>query len=177
MPPDPAFRDYVRRFQIKTGETILDIGSGTGRMIPFLHEAVGSGGRIIAQDLAERMLSEGRELNQFVNVDYVCDDAHYLAYKSNKFDKVLCFSAFPHFGDKQTVLDEISRILKPGGHLLILHTQGSEAMNRFHVSLTGPVNQDRLPHSSSMPELLKKAGLLPVNIEESESIYWVEAEK
>lgn len=177
MPAEASFSDYIQRFDIGPGEHVMDMGTGTGRMVPYIYEAVGDSGYILAQDIAECMLIEGKKLNKLKNVNFVCEDAHQMAVKSNCFDKVLCFSAFPHFKDKNRILEEIHRILKPEGRLLILHNRSSEKMNAFHASLSGPVKHDRLPDLTGIKEMLQTAGFAITNLEESEALYWAEAQK
>ena len=48
--------DFVPKFGLKLGERVLDVGTGTGILIPFLLKAVGSSGFITAVDFAENMV-------------------------------------------------------------------------------------------------------------------------
>jgi len=177
MPSRPEFRAYLDKFGITPGECILDIGAGTGRMTRLLMNAVGQDGCVVAQDIALQMLLEIKGLLQNQDVVLVCEDAHILAYSDHSFDKVLCFSAFPHFPDQSAALLEMSRVLKPGGRMLILHTVSSDKLNAFHATLQAPVNQDRLPHSSVLAQMMLQANLHPTRVEEKEDLYWVEAVK
>lgn len=176
MPMSPEFSDYLKRFGIAAGDHVLDIGAGTGRMTRLLTDAVGPGGCVVAQDIARNMLTEIQRLLH-KPIPLVCDDVHALAYPESTFDKVLCFSAFPHFIDQQTALYEMIRVLKPGGRLLILHNRSSALLNAFHATLNHPVNQDRLPSASDLSQWMRKLALLPVRVEETDDLYWVEAVK
>ncbi|HDQ44951.1 MAG TPA: methyltransferase domain-containing protein [bacterium] len=177
MPGRPDFRDYLKEFNVGKGERILDIGAGTGRMTRFLGEFSGRDGCVVAQDIAERMLSESRKISGNGSIHHCCEDVMNLAYRERSFDKILCFCAFPHFQDKPRALSEMARVLKPGGRLLILHTDSSERLNAFHATLAAPVNRDRLPGIVRIRELFGRTGLVPVRMEESDSLYWAEGEK
>jgi len=123
------------------------------------------------------MLRELRRLLSPKSPALVCDDACRMSLKTSFFDEILCFSAFPHFPDPAAALSEFSRTLRPGGRLLILHTSSSAGLNAFHAGLQGVVNLDRLPPPSEMVALLGASGLEPVDAEEKDDLYWIEARK
>lgn len=177
MPPGPELRVYLARFGVSPGDRILDIGAGTGRMTGFLLNMVSPGGCVVAQDIASGMLLELRRLLSPRSPALVCDDACRMSLKTSFFDKILCFSAFPHFTDQSAALTEFYRILRPGGRLLILHTASSARLNAFHAGLEGAVSQDRLPAPSEMIPLLSASGLELCDAEEKDDLYWVEAQK
>ena len=177
MTDAPEFRDHLIRFGVTFGDCVLDIGAGTGRMSKHLSNLVGSDGMVVAEDIADRMLSEGRRLLGNHRMHWLCDDVSALALRNDVFDKVVCFSAFPHFQDPLKALQEMHRVLRPGGKLLILHTCSSRELNAFHASLEGIVCRDILPRAEEMVPLLKKVGFREKKISETDGLYWVEASK
>ncbi len=177
MPESDSLKTHLKDFNIQPGETVLDLGAGTGRMTKFLHELVKPTGHVIAQDIAEDMLFIARGKLGTNNIKYICDDTCSLSFKDNAFDKILCFSALPHFQNQQQALNEMIRILKPTGSLLILHLADSSELNEFHSSLDGIVNRDKLPDSESMNKMLKNAGAKNIQTEESPGLYRVQAFK
>jgi ubiquinone/menaquinone biosynthesis C-methylase UbiE len=177
MGDNPMFPEYLKQFGISRGNRVLDIGAGTGRMTRYIVELVGSEGWVAAEDIAERMLLEGKKLFNRKNAFWICDDVFRLAFKNGVFDKALCFSAFPHFIDPIASLHEMNRVLVPGGRLLILHVSSSQQLNAFHADLESPVNRDRLPQVREMEPMLKESGFLPVRMVEKEDLYWVEGVK
>lgn len=176
MPAEPEFAGYLKRFGVASGDFVLDVGAGAGRMTRLLADAVGPDGCVVAQDIALQMLIETRRIIR-KPLPLVCDDVHALAYPDCMFDKVLCFSAFPHFMDQSMALAEMTRVLKPGGGLLVLHNRSSADLNDFHASLDGPVNRDRLPPAPELASMMRKTGLRPIRVKEETRLYWVEAGK
>ena len=76
--PPGIRRKAVSRLQLKPGDSVLEIGCGTGRNLPFLREAVGSQGHIFGIDLSEGMLAKARQLcakRKWENVTLVHGDA------------------------------------------------------------------------------------------------------
>jgi ubiquinone/menaquinone biosynthesis C-methylase UbiE len=174
-PREPRLREYLLHFGLREGDRVLDVGSGTGLSASVIGACVGPAGCVVAQDLAESMLLEGRRSIKDTTVHFLCSDIHGLPIRSESFDKILCFSAFPHFRSPSFALVEMRRVLKEDGKLLILHNCSHEKLNRFHESLEGPVRNDRLPSPDEMTVLLEKAGFIVVRSEERDALYWVEA--
>jgi ubiquinone/menaquinone biosynthesis C-methylase UbiE len=176
-PQEPRLKEYLLRFGVGEGDWVLDVGAGTGRTTAVVSECVGPSGRVVAQDLAESMLHEAKRSLTDLNIQFLCSDIHKLPILENSFDKILCFSAFPHFRAPSAVLFEMHRILKTNGKLLILHNCSHTKLNRFHASLDGPVRNDRLPSPEEMKGLLEAEGFIVPIACESDDLYWVEGIK
>jgi len=177
MTDDPEFRQHLIQFGVSPGDYVLDIGAGTGRMTKHLIGLVGDEGLVIAEDIAEAMLLEGKRRLGNHTQHWLCDDVKALAIKDETFDKVLCFSAFPHFTHPKKALAEMHRVLRHGGKLLILHTASSLQINAFHASLDGIVCHDQLPAAETMIPMLRQADFRPEHIQDQENLYWVQAAK
>lgn len=177
MPSDPTLIEYLKRFGISKGETVLDIGAGTGRMTEHLTELVGQEGLVVMHDFAEEMLIQGKDKFTGSPVFPVCNDVSFLAFKDETFDKILCFSAFPHFINPLLALKEMFRTIKSHGKLLVLHLKDSLAMNNFHANLNGVVQKDRLPSTEELQSTMTTLGFQPVHINEQTELYWVEMAK
>lgn len=174
---DPArTRDIVAKAGVGFGHTVLDVGSGTGVLLPFLLEAVGPKGRVFALDISPAML-ERSKAKGFERVEYICAPAEAIPLEDNTCDVAICYRAFPHFADKQAATREMSRVLVPGGRLVVAHPQSREDVNELHRHMDGPVRGDGLPDDNVMMMLMKSAGLTNVQIYNSPSSYVLLADK
>lgn len=177
MKPDPVFKEYLREFNIQSGDRILDIGAGTGRMTTYLSRMVGTEGMVICEDIAENMLERAKDKIRNPNTFFICDDACSLAVKKNFADKALFFSTFPHLKAQDRALKEIKRTLKPGGTFLILHVEGSSTLNSFHKELNTVVSNDILPTAQELAFMVESVGLEVIKAFERDDLYWVEGRK
>ncbi len=172
-----AVCQHLENLGIQPGDRVLDLGSGKGLLAPLLRQLAGQEGLITAVDIAEQMLLGGKGRYAQHGIIPVCADVSFLPWAAKSFDKVICFSTFPHFRAPQQALREIHRVLRPGGLLLIWHTCGSAQLNEFHARLSGIVASDHLPSSASLAELLKTNGFEVVECREHPELYWVAAKR
>jgi len=148
----------VSLFQLRKGAKILDGGAGTGGIVPYLLEAIGPEGSIWAVDFAEEMVKIGRKKFQKESrVIFELASVEDLPYMDRFFDQIVCFGAFPHFEDQGKALQEMNRVLKPQGTLIIAHALSSVALRSHHQNCA-PVSKDFLPEEAEMRSLLEKAG-------------------
>lgn len=143
------------------GASILDVGCGTGVLVPYIIDKIGKSGNIVGLDFAEKMLEKAREKfpeKDFPNVSFVCQDIMECDFKKI-FDFVICYSVFPHFFDKKQVVKKMASFLKPEGKLIICHSESREKINKMHASLDKPVSSDVLPSGNEVSEYMRCAGL------------------
>jgi len=158
-------RDVVGRFAIRGGDSILDVGTGTGVLLPFLGKAVGPTGTLVAIDFSLKMLKTAASHAFDILPAFLNAGVGAIPFKANSFDRVTCFSAFPHFPDKVKALDEMVRVLKTKGALFIAHLHSIEEIAELHRGVGGSVRGDRLPDRGAMAHLMSEAGLTGVEIE------------
>ncbi len=148
----------VSLFQLRSGARILDVGAGTGGIIPYLLRAIGAQGYVWGVDFAGEMVKMGRKkFQQEGRVRFDLASVEHLPYKHRAFDHVVCFGAFPHFENKAKALEEMGRVLKPEGTLIIAHALSSAEIRRHHQNCA-PVSRDFLPDESEMRALLEECG-------------------
>jgi demethylmenaquinone methyltransferase/2-methoxy-6-polyprenyl-1,4-benzoquinol methylase len=117
-------REVVPRLGLKGGETVLDVGCGTGHNFPYLLEAIGARGRLIGVDLAEGMLTRARRriaAHRWKNVQLVLGDAGDLGFlRSHSVDVVFCSLSLSLLPDRAHALDTMTDVLAPNGRMAVV---------------------------------------------------------
>jgi ubiquinone/menaquinone biosynthesis C-methylase UbiE len=169
--------NIIKELGIEPGYCVLDIGSGTGVLLPFLISEMGDEGKIVALDFSAEMLGQAQAKNFPPVVDFTQADVLAIPLADNSVDLAICNGVFPHFNDKVNALKEIVRVLRTNGRLVICHTMSREMLNRLHQSIGGVVAGDLLPDESQLRGLLKQVGLRVTHFEDSPERYLVIAER
>ena len=99
-----------------------------------------------------------------------------LPFEKGFFDHVVCFGAFPHFGDQPRALREMGRVLKRRGTLIIAHALSSAEIRHHHQNCA-PVSQDFLPDEPQMRALLEEAGFKLIRLIDQPKSYLCEGLK
>ena len=107
---------------LKAGETVVDLGSGSGTDSFIAALKVGGEGRVIGIDMTDAQLSKAsglRDRNGFANIEYRKSYIEELPLGDASVDTVISNGVINLSADKPAVFSEIARILKPGGRLAI----------------------------------------------------------
>jgi demethylmenaquinone methyltransferase / 2-methoxy-6-polyprenyl-1,4-benzoquinol methylase len=112
------------RAELKPGDAVLDVCCGTGDLAFELADRVAPGGHVVGCDFSEPMLDLAREKANrrrgAAAVRFEWADALQLPYDSGRFDAVTVGFGVRNFADRDKGLREMSRVLKPGGRLVVL---------------------------------------------------------
>lgn len=112
-------RETVAALHLQPGDTVVDLGCGTGLNFAYLQDAVGSDGRIIGVDLTDAMLAQARDRarrNGWRNVELV--EADMAAYDiPAAADGVLATLALSTVPDYDDIIARAARRLRPGARL------------------------------------------------------------
>lgn len=111
--------------------TVLDVACGPGNVTRALAGGVGDGGLVVGVDASATMLGRAVAGTKEPDVGYVRGDAVDLPFRTAAFDAVCCFGALYLFDDPWAAIDNMTRVLVPGGRIVILTTR------RFGTSLIG----------------------------------------
>jgi len=167
----------VPTFGLELGQRVLDAGTGTGVLIPFLLRVIGPSGHITAIDYAENMAKMFRsKFSALRNVTLELKDVEKLDLPSEAFDVAVCFGLFPHLERKAQALMNLNSVLKREGRLVIAHALSSAEIEEHH-KYTLPVAKDVLPKETEMKRLLKQAGFSGVHITDEPGLYLCRATK
>jgi len=169
--------NIVKELGIEPGNYVLDIGSGTGVLLPFLVAELGDEGKIVALDFSAEMLCQAKAKNFQPIVGFAQADVLAIPLADSSVDLAMCNSAFPHFDDKVKALKEIARVLRDNGRLVICHTMSRKMINQLHQSIGGAVANDLLPDEFQLKRLIKQAGLKVTHFEDGPERYLVIAER
>ncbi len=113
----------VDRLSVQNSSSVLDLCTGTGTLLSYLHAKVGAKGRVVGLDFSHGMLQVAQEkIRGFANVRLVEADAECLPLATGTFDTVTCSHAFYELkGEAQDqALREIVRVLRPKGVFLMM---------------------------------------------------------
>ena len=115
-------RQAISALNLKPGDTVVDIGCGTGLNFPLLYQAVTSNGKIIGVDLSDAMLDQARQAivaNQWANVQLVCADAAQFEFPP-KVDAIVSAYTLTLVPDCGRFISNAFEALAPGGRIVIL---------------------------------------------------------
>lgn len=127
---DENLRDaIIQKADVKTGDTVLDIGCGTGFLTVGLAEAVGREGRIVGIDVSEEMMSEARRNLSKAgasNVEFRVGDAENIPLADNSMAAVVGNMVLHHCPSPESAVEEMARVLKPKGRLVLADMEEHE---------------------------------------------------
>jgi len=169
-------RRAVSDLRLPAGSVVLDVATGTG---DFLRECSAAGLTPVGTDLSFQMLAHAG-----LTAPLVQADASALPFREGSVDAVTCGYALRNFTDLAACLNEMGRVIRPGGRLCLLEVAeprsglwrwGFRLWFRRVVPFIGSVLSDRdayhylpestayLPSSSEIRQMLLDAGFSAVN--------------
>jgi len=107
---------------IRKGEKVLDLGSGSGMDVFIASLYVGREGHVTGIDMTEEQLEKARRLSyesKFENVSFIHGYLEDMSFADSTFDVVISNGVINLCPDKEKVFAEVARILKPGGRMVI----------------------------------------------------------
>ncbi len=115
--------ELVAALEIKPGSTVVDLGTGTGNLLEALSHAVGTKGRLIAEDSHNDFLDRARERAKsagLANVQFLLGTERDPKLPAGAADLVIMLDAYHHFDYPEQMLAAVKRGLGPGGRLAII---------------------------------------------------------
>ncbi|MFQ5811131.1 MAG: class I SAM-dependent methyltransferase, partial [Armatimonadota bacterium] len=121
VPGPEVYERYLEALGIQTGDAVLDLGVGYGRLLPSIRSYTSN---VTGADLSERMLRRAREYDPDARV--ALGDACLLPFAAGSFDQVTCWAVWENIPDPGRAISEVQRVLRPGGQWLV---SGKNLMN------------------------------------------------
>ena len=120
----PGMRDEQRiavdMLELSPGDTVLDVACGPGNFTRVFARAVRDHGLAVGLDASREMLARAVRDAPAENIAYVRGDASSLPFRDGAFDAVCCFAALYLIERPFDTIEEIARVLAPGGRVAIL---------------------------------------------------------
>jgi ubiquinone/menaquinone biosynthesis C-methylase UbiE len=114
---EETLRETLRRLELEPGESLLDVGCGTGVLLEALSNSV-PGARLSGADASPEMLRVARRrLGGAVLLEQ--SRAESLPFSDASFDVVVSTNAFHYFRSPLGALEEMARVLRPNGRLVV----------------------------------------------------------
>ncbi|GAB4006865.1 methyltransferase domain-containing protein [Nocardioides ultimimeridianus] len=131
VPGVVRMRDWTRSMLApQPGETVVDVGSGTGSEVRRMAALVGSTGRAIGVDPHDGLRATATERSVGTSATFVDGDATALPFPDDSVDVITCERVFQHLPDPDAAVREFARVLRPGGRVAIVDSDwGSMVMN------------------------------------------------
>jgi SAM-dependent methyltransferase len=115
-------REFIEMVRPTPGDRLLEVGCGLGQDAVELASRIGSDGHVVGIDNSNAMLVEARAMAaaRGCSVEYLLADAHALAFADATFDACRAIRVLQHLEDPQRAVEEMIRVLKPGGRMVLV---------------------------------------------------------
>ena len=142
----------VASAEILKGDYVLDVGSGTGILVPLIQRY--EPGRVFACDLSEAMLKQLKK--HYTDVEAIVSDIRELSLPESILDVVYINACYPNIVDKVGTFTNLGKMLKPAGRMVISHPLGKSFINSLKEKIPFPL--DDFPKKPEARILLKPYG-------------------
>lgn len=161
---------------LRKGEVVLDLGAGAGADVLISAERVGPTGRAIGLDMTDEMLDLAREnaaTAQVNNVEFIKGYLEDLPLPDESVDVVISNCVINLAGDKQQVLNEASRVIRPGGRFAVsdviadpeMDEETRADMAKWTGCIAGALTRQQFE------DALESAGLVDIEITETHRVH------
>lgn len=142
----------VAHGRITRGDTVLDVGSGTGILIPIIKKY--RPGCIHACDLSEEMLKQLK--TNYPDVKTIMADVRDISLPEGSIDAAFINACYPNIVDKTGAFSNLSRMMKANGRIVISHPMGKLFIRSLKEVVSFPL--DEFPEKTEADDLFKPFG-------------------
>lgn len=160
----PSHRALIKRIKAVADNRpirVLDIGCGTGVFASRIRDALPMA-KVWGVDLVSGMLEKGRDRWKALANDVlpVQGDSECLPFASDSFDFITCANSFHHYPNQDRAVAEMSRVLRPGGRLLIIDGYRDAPWGWFIYDVCVAFREGDVHHASArrFRELMTRVG-------------------
>ncbi len=161
----------VASADINNGDSVLDVGTGTGILIPLIRKykpAV-----IYACDISQAMLKQLRK--NYPHVATIQADVRDLTLPDGCVDVVFINACYPNIADKQGAFSNLYRIIRPGGRMVISHPLGKAFIHSLKKKVPFPL--DDFPGETEASRVMKSFGFHLVKFIDEPDLYIMVSQK
>jgi ubiquinone/menaquinone biosynthesis C-methylase UbiE len=148
------------------GDSVLDLACGPGNFSREFARTAGPDGLVIGVDVSTTMLSRAAEDARRAgagNLAFVRADATSLPFADAGFDAACCFAALHLMSEPHVVLDELTRVLKPGGRIAVMTSVRRQLTVRPLKPVLERASGMRIFESGEIVEALQERGFTDVH--------------
>lgn len=150
---------------IRSGEAVLDVGTGTGILVPII-QTYGPG-RIFACDLSGEMLKQLRK--NYSGVETILSDVRDLTLPEESVNVVFINACYPNIVDKAGAFENIARMMRPAGRVVISHPLGKRFVDTLRQN--SPFPFDDFPDASEVDRLFSPYGFTFESLVDEPELY------
>ncbi len=163
----------IAALNLRAGDRVVDVGCGPGLLTREIALAVGESGYVLGIDVSESMLNLARRRsNDLTQIELKNNSADTISAPDNSFDAVTCTQLLLYLPNVAETIQEMARVLKPGGRIAIIETDWRNVlfecddqpfMRRLFASWEASLASPYLP--GKLQALLSDAGFWGIKVE------------
>ncbi len=172
---EAKLEEFFKVLSLKKGDRVLDVGTGTGILVPHILMRIWSEGSIFALDYSENMIENAKEKfpqKEYPNVNFVIANFFEVASK-DPYDSIICYSCFPHLEDKEQFFQKSFDLLNWTGTLLIAHSSSRAGINEMHARKNEAVRDDFLPSLEEIKAMSRQCGFVVLAEKDDKRMFYV----